>query len=61
MLCIGFWCPGDVMAPPIGTSDKHKPHKTRVSRHPSSCNRRILVYDIVYDFIRTQSTHGDCS
>ena len=29
MLCIGFWCPGEVMAPPIGTNDRHKPHKTK--------------------------------
>jgi len=28
-IAIGFWCPGEVMALPIGTSDKHKPHKTK--------------------------------
>lgn len=37
------------------------PTKQRVTLHSSSCNRRILVYDLVYAFIRTQSTHGDCS
>ena len=31
MLCIRFWCPGEVMAPPIGPNDKHKPHKTKVN------------------------------
>ena len=31
MLYLDFWCPGEVMAPPVGTNDQHKPHKTKVN------------------------------
>ena len=37
------------MAPPIGDDPTHKPLKTRLSLDFSSCNRRILVYGLVYD------------
>ena len=37
------------MAPPIGDDPTHKPLKTRLSLDFSSRNRRILVYDLVYD------------
>ena len=29
MLYLDFWCPGEVMAPPVGTNDQHKPRKTK--------------------------------
>ena len=37
------------LAPPIGDDPTHKPLKTRLSLDFSSRNRRILVYDLVYD------------
>ena len=37
------------LAPPIGDDPTHKPLKTRLSLDFSSCNRRILVYGLVYD------------
>ena len=37
------------LAPPIGDDPTHKPLKTRLSSDFSSCNRRILVYGLVYD------------
>jgi hypothetical protein len=37
------------VAPPIGDDPTHKPLKTRLSLDFSSCNRRILVYGLVYD------------
>ena len=37
------------MAPPLGDDPTHKPLKTRLSLDFSSCNRRILVYGLVYD------------
>ena len=36
------------LAPPIGDDPTHKPLKTRLSLDFSSCNRRILVYGLVY-------------
>ena len=35
--------------PPTGDDPTHKPLKTRLSLDFSSCNRRILVYGLVYD------------
>ena len=37
------------MAPPVGTNAQHWPHKTRLLSHSGSCNRRKLVYGLVYD------------
>ena len=36
------------MAPPVGTNAQHKPYKTRLQSHFGSCNRREMVYDLVY-------------
>ena len=36
------------MAPPAGGDPTHTPHKTRLPYDFSSCNRPILVYDLVY-------------
>ena len=44
------------LAPPIGDDPTHKPLKTRLSLDFSSCNRRILVYVLVYD----QDTPREC-
>ena len=48
------------MAPPIGDDPTHKPLKTRLSLDFSSCNRRILVYGLVYDdgFLKISMEYG---
>ena len=55
MRCGKFWCPKRDVAPPIGDDPTHKPLKTRLSLDFSSCNRRILVYGLVYG-----SDGGEC-
>ena len=40
--------PTRTMAPPAGGDPTHTPHKTRLQCDFSSCNRPILVYDLVY-------------
>ena len=40
--------PTRTMAPPAGGDPTHTPHKTRLPCDFSSCNRPILVYDLVY-------------
>ena len=49
MRYMGRWRTGELMAPPVGDDPTHKPLKTRLSLDLSSCNRRILVYGLVYD------------
>ena len=49
MRYVGWWRTGEVMVPPVGNDPTHKPLKTRLSLEFSSCNRRILVYGLVYD------------
>ena len=44
-----LWCPHTEMAPPVGTNAQHLPYKTRLPSHSGSCNRRKMVYGLVYD------------
>ena len=49
MRYVSRWRAVEVMVPPAGDDPTHKPLKTRLSLDFSSCNRRILVYGLVYD------------
>jgi hypothetical protein len=42
-------CPHRTMAPPVGTNDPALTPQNKATVHSGSCNRRKMVYGLVYD------------